>query len=393
MENDCFKNYQDEDLEFANQILTNRKLLNHAQVDEWMKNPQHVQLLDDLAAVYRLHIQKDFSAVKQEEFIRIKESFRKKKHTFKFPIYWVVAASVLFLLGFFYTYYIYDGRDMEYKPVAVEYIQPGMKAELLLSTGERVVLNKETEWIAGQNEQGIRHNAEVGLDYAEAKVQVQGEKPVYNTVSTPKGGFYLLALSDGSKVWVNAETKLRFPVKFVGEDRTVYLQGEAYFDVAYDAVRPFCVKTNCGVDVKVHGTEFNVNTYHPGKVQTVLVSGVVGMQSEENLQEKILSPGQMAVYTEDDGNIKVSQVDIYNYVAWKDGEFVFERQTIEEIMNRLGRWYDIKVTYADESLKHHRFTGSISRYEEVEQVLRLIESAATLHFTIDRNHVHVEKGH
>ena len=208
----------------------------------------------------------------------------------------------------------------------------------------------------------------------------------------PVGGFYQLALSDGSKVWLNSMTELRFPVTFTGEQRKVYLTGEAYFEVTHDSVHPFIVETPDGMEVKVYGTEFNMNTYEKGVVQTVLVKGKVGVRGGVLGKEVVLAPEQMAVYREKTGEIQVENVDPYKYVAWKDGEFVFERETIEEIMERLSRWYDVKVFYSNESLKQKRFTGIVSRHKDIEQVLRLIEGPATLRFDISGNMVTVRGG-
>ena len=227
-----------------------------------------------------------------------------------------------------------------------------------------------------------------GLDYATAKVE--GEEIVYNTMRIPVGGFYQLALSDGSKVWLNSMTELRFPVTFTGEQRKVYLTGEAYFEVTYDTVHPFIVETPDGMEVKVYGTEFNMNTYGKGVVQTVLVKGKVGVRDGVHGKEVMLEPRQMAEYDEKTGMVRVKNVDPYRYIAWKDGEFVFERETIEGIMERLSRWYDVKIFYGKESLKQKRFTGVVSRYEDITQVLRLIEGPATLRFEVKGNVVTVK---
>ena len=125
-----------------------------------------------------------------------------------------------------------------------------------------------------------------------------------------------------------------------------------------------------------------MNTYQKGGVQTVLVKGKVGIRGNLSEKEVMLAPEQMAVYEAETGKIQVENVDPYKYIAWKDGEFVFERETIEEIMERLGRWYDVKVFYTDESLKQKRFTGVVSRYANIEQVLHLIEGPATLRFEV-----------
>lgn len=383
--------YTDEDIEFANLILTDRENLDDAKVEAWMKDLEHVMLLKEFATVYQKRMNIDFNRDKKEEFARLENTIQERKSR-RMTLRWSVAASVILLIGLFVGRMVNEWRDLdEMRMLAeTERIVPGVKAELILSTGERVVLNQQRVSIEGVNETGIQNDSVTGLNYTMAKVQ--GEELVYNTMRIPVGGFYQLALSDGSKVWLNSMTELRFPVAFTGEERKVYLTGEAYFEVAPDSKHPFIVVTEEGMEVKVYGTEFNMSTYQHGVVQTVLVSGKVGIRVNATGKEVMLAPKQMAEYSEKTGMVRVEEADPYRYIAWKDGEFVFERETIEEIMERLGRWYDVKVFYENESLKQKRFTGVISRYENIEQVLRLIEGPATLRFEVKGNVVMVKYG-
>lgn len=383
--------YNDEDIEFANLILTDRENLDDAEVNAWMEDPEHVKLLQEFATAYQVRMNKNFDRDKEKEFARLERDIYERKSR-RMTLRWSVAASIILLVGLFVGRTVTEWRDLDDARVLAktERNVPGAKAELILSTGERVVLDRKNVTIEGLNEMGIRNDSVTGLDYATAKVE--GKEIMYNTMRIPVGGFYQLALSDGSKVWLNSMTELRFPVTFTGEQRKVYLTGEAYFEVTHDSVHPFIVETPDGMEVKVYGTEFNMNTYEKGVVQTVLVKGKVGVRGGVLGKEVVLAPEQMAVYREKTGEIQVENVDPYKYVAWKDGEFVFERETIEEIMERLSRWYDVKVFYSDESLKQKRFTGAISRYKDIEQVLHLIEGPATLHFEIKGNVVTVQGG-
>ena len=383
--------YTDEDIEFANLILTDRGNLDDAKVEVWMKDPEHVMLLKEFATVYQKRMNIDFNRDKKEEFARLENTIQERKSR-RMTLRWSVAASVILFIGLFVGRMVNEWRNLdEMRMLAeTERIVPGVKAELILSTGERVVLNQQCVSIEGVNETGIKNDSVTGLNYTTAKVQ--GEGMIYNTMRIPVGGFYQLALSDGSKVWLNSMTEFRFPVAFTGEERKVYLTGEAYFEVAPNSKHPFIVVTEEGMEVKVYGTEFNMNTYQHGVVQTVLVSGKVGIRVNATGKEVMLAPRQMAEYSEKTGMVRVEDTDPYRYIAWKDGEFVFERETIEEIMERLGRWYDVKVFYENESLKQKRFTGVISRYEDIEQVLRLIEGPATLRFEVKGNVVTVKYG-
>ena len=180
-------------------------------------------------------------------------------------------------------------------------------------------------------------------------------------------------------MWLNSMTKLRYPVTFRGEQRNVYLAGEAYFDVAKDADHPFVVNVE-GMEVKVYGTRFNVNTLEEGVVQTVLERGKVSVKALKTGEEVMLKPDDMAEFYKESGMVKVGKVDPFTYTAWKDGKFVFENATIETIMSRLGRWYDIKVFYGDEQVKNQTFTGIITRHSNVKDLLYLIGETAMVQF-------------
>ena len=381
--------YNDEDIEFANLILTDRENLDDAEVDAWMEDPEHVKLLKEFATAYQVRMNKNFDQDKEEEFARLERDIYERKSR-RMTLRWSVAASVILLVGLFVGRTVIEWRDLDDARVQAktERNVPGAKAELILSTGERVVLDRKNVAIEGLNEMGIRNDSVTGLDYATAKVE--GKEIMYNTMRIPVGGFYQLALSDGSKVWLNSMTELRFPVTFAGEERKVYLTGEAYFEVARDSVHPFIVATDEGMEVKVYGTEFNVDTYRKGMVKTTLVNGKVGIRVSATGEEVRLSPNQMALFMRATQSIQVENVDPYGAVAWKDGKFVFEDEPIEEIMERLSRWYDVKVFYANERIKKHTFTGIITRFADISDVLHLMEETAAVEFRIQGDTVTVK---
>ena len=385
--------YTDEDIEFANLILTDRENLDDAEVVEWMKDSGHVMLLKEFATVYQQRVDIDFNRDKKEEFARLENTIQERKSR-RMTLRWSVAASVILLVGLFVGRAVDEWRDLdEMRMLAkTERIVPGVKAELILSTGERVCLAQRSEFIEGMKECGIRNDSLAGLNYVGAKIQGEemGEEIVYNTMQIPVGGFYQLKLADGTRVWLNSLTQLRFPVTFTGEERKVYLTGEAYFEVTRDSVHPFIVATDEGMEVKVYGTEFNVDTYRKGTVKTTLVNGKVGIRVSATGEEMRLSPNQMALFTKATQSIQVENVDSYGVVAWKDGKFVFEDEPIEEIMERLSRWYDVKVFYANERIKKHTFTGIITRFADISDVLHLMEETAAVEFRIQGDTVTVK---
>ena len=331
----------------------------------------------------------------KERFLKsIHQSYAGKVRKRRIIHYWPVAASVGLLVGVFVGFALNEWSQMKADQgiAQTERIVPGVKAELILSTGERVCLAQRSEFIEGMKESGIRNDSLAGLNYVGAKIQGKeiGEEIVYNTMQIPVGGFYQLKLADGTKVWLNSLTQLRFPVTFAGEERKVYLTGEAYFEVARDSVHPFIVATDEGMEVKVYGTEFNVDTYRKGTVKTTLVNGKVGIRVSATGEEVRLSPNQMALFTKATQSVQVENVDPYGAIAWKDGKFVFEDEPIEEIMERLSRWYDVKVFYANERIKKHTFTGIITRFADISDVLHLMEETAAVEFRIQGDTVTVK---
>lgn len=377
--------YTDEDIEFANLILIDRENQDDAEVEAWMEDPEHVMLLKEFATVYQKRRNVDFNRDKKEEFVRLENTIQERKSR-RMTLRWSVAASIILMVGLFVGRTVNEWRDLDDARLVAgtERIVPGVKAELILSTGERVVLNQQSVSIEGVNETGIQNDSVCGLNYVCAKVKGGeiSEDVVFNTMQVPVGGFYQLKLADGTKVWLNSQTQLRFPVAFAGEERKVYLTGEAYFEVARDSVYPFIVATDEGMEVKVYGTEFNIDTYRQGTIKTTLVNGKVGIRVKVTGEEVKLLPNQMALFMVATQSVRVEDVDPYGAVAWKDGKFVFEDEPIEEIMERLSRWYDVKVFYANERIKKHTFTGIITRFADISDVLHLMEETAAVEFSV-----------
>ena len=274
-------------------------------------------------------------------------------------------------------------EDYQLEKSATPSISPGRaQAELILPQGEHIMLGEETAIIGS----GIE-NKDHTLNYQVSAPYPKEQQESLHILRIPRGGEYTLVLADSTVVFLNAESKLQYPARFEGKERKVYLSGEAYFDVKANPEKPFIV-TAGGMDVRVYGTEFIVTAYEGESVRTVLVEGKVGVKTTEGSEEVQLHPGQMA---EREGNgIVVQEVDTYTYTAWKDGKFVFEEENIERIMERLARWYNLNVFYANESVKNQLFNGVLTRFTEVEDILRVIEQTATVEFEIKGNTVIVK---
>ncbi|RPD39617.1 FecR family protein [Chitinophaga barathri] len=260
----------------------------------------------------------------------------------------------------------------------------GDKATLTLADGTVIALDTaKNGTLAAQGGAQIAKSAGMQLVYIEDGAREDGP-PVYNTITTPKGGQYQVQLPDGSRVWLNAASSLRFPASFHGGNRRVELHGEAYFDIKGDAAHPFIV-TIPDMEVTVLGTEFNVSAYERGKQKTVLIKGAVKVQAPHNTA--VLRPGQSA---ELQGGSRLQVADdpyAEDAAAWKDGMFIFTNEPLDEIMAQLSRWYNIESDYEKESLKGKIFTGQISRGEKLSEVLKMLEMTGTIHFRIENGTV------
>ena len=211
-----------------------------------------------------------------------------------------------------------------------------------------------------------------------------GDKEVMNKIIVPTGGEYNLILSDGTWVYLNAESVITYPQKFVGEKREVTLEGEAYFQVTASKERPFVVKTK-DMDVLVTGTEFNVKAYpDESNVQTTLLRGKVAVFAGIDKKEKIeIKPNQQAEWSRENVKLQVREVDPDLFVAWKNGHFIFRQDRLENIMKTLARWYDMEVVYLDESIKNMAFAGKLDRSEDITPILNVLR--ATDKLTVEVN--------
>lgn len=300
----------------------------------------------------------------------------------------VAAASVCLLIAIGIGIYdrVQPGQVM---PMAVNaQIEPGCaKAKLYLSSGEEVVLSKEPQSLTE------RHTF-IDVDGEGAVVYRKGgesspEAGVYNRLVVERGGEYKLILSDGSEVWVNSATVLEYPVVFSGNRRIVKLNGEAYFKVQADSLRPFIVVVAGGMEVCALGTEFNVNTYAERFVESVLVKGKISVGKED--RRVTLRPAQLAVYDRETGQTDVKDVDIRKYVDWKSGEFIFSDDCLEEIMKKITLWYDCEVVFTDQSLKDMRLSGNMRRYDSVEKILHYLEITTGAKFAVKGRTIFVGK--
>ena len=273
-----------------------------------------------------------------------------------------------------------------------EVIKPGEhKAVLITGGGERITLSDSTlSPIQEQNGMIVNvTNNKVSYILPEDSLCTQGS-PIFNTLQIPRGGEYFLTLADGTEVWLNAETEIRYPVQFTGDKRIVYLDGEAYFTVAPDKNKPFTV-VSTHASVSVLGTQFNFRAYPDERdVQTTLVSGSVIMQSEKYKQQIKLVPGEQGVLEKNSAKLMKQEVNTYLYTAWKDGRFAFRDARLEDLFNILARWYDLSVFYQSPEAKDIRFTGDLNKTDDFKSILKIIEQNERVIFTVNQRTVFIQ---
>ncbi len=264
------------------------------------------------------------------------------------------------------------------KPVKHDIAPGGNKAILTLANGNTLVLtDAKNGKLASQGGVVISKTADGQIKYAGSDQNALSNTLVYNIATTPKGGQYQFILSDGTKVWLNSASSIKYPVSFIGNERRVELTGEAYFEVAHNAAKPFRVVSN-GQTVEVLGTHFNINAYaDENAVKTTLLQGSVKVSSAGS--SSVIKPGEQAQFNNGKINV-VSGVDLDAAVAWKNGLFYFEDSNIQEVMRQFARWYDVDVKYEGELPLRH-FSGEISRNINATQMLDIL-SFKKIHYKL-----------
>lgn len=318
------------------------------------------------------------TVLKEAMFQQIRSGMRPRLVSLQKKIYFCMAGAAAVLLLLVSGYWFFETGRHSNKPqsnivsLALKDIQPGHDAAILtLADGKQILLDSATGIIGKQA--GITViNLNGLLSY---KTKDKSDKIIYNTIATARGNQYQLLLADGSKIWLNSASSLRFPVSFTDSVREVeLLTGEAYFEIARNPSKPFHVRTS-DLMVEVLGTHFNVNAYsEDGPVKTTLVEGSVKLSmgnSSPGLQHtSVLLPRQQAVWNEN--KFLISEPDIAQVVAWKNGQFEFDNTDLATIMKQISRWYDIDVSYKEKP-SNEKFGGSISMKLPLSDVLKLLE--------------------
>jgi len=348
------------------------------QLKRWLdEDPRHREILESLhnGANLAKEIERFDHFPARDSWKKISNRISAAERTRKLKR-WGIAAAIIVSVGigsFLATKYFFQNEPPQ-TDIAQQQISPGQpKAFIELADGQKWDLQHIDE----QQENSLREEAGIALSGntiidSGSDIPMNGGNPYEPiTLVTPVGGEYKLILEDGSEVWLNADTRLIFPKRFEPEQRRVELDGEAYFKVAKESDRTFIVSLK-EMDIEVLGTEFNISAYNNDHfVKTTLVNGSI------NVENNLLLPGEQADFNKDLKTFEIKKVDVNQYIAWKNGRFVFVHQSLEEISRVLSRWYDVEFVFSIALLKEIPFSGEFLRYESLNTVFEIFEKTGT----------------
>ena len=359
------------------------------ELNEWRSvSPRHEELFQRMLSSE--HVEKSISRfVKTEEeeergWRQLQQKARSGRSVRKIKWFPYAAAIVLILSVGGVFYFSGDKEQTEILPIAKNEVQvPGSRAVLILPDGRKVDLENEVLRSDLAQSDSLLLISTRSLKYRD--IDSPDTTEVFHTLEIPRGGEYLLTLSDGTMIYLNSESTLSFPVKFQGKERKVYLTGEAYFKVAKNTEHPFVV-TAGELEVLVTGTTFGVRAYKDEKdIQTTLESGQVTVRVEGKSVK--LVPNKQVLFNKLTMGMEVRDVDVDLYLAWADGRLVYDNCPLEKILTDLGRWYNIDVFYSRDELRSYQFSLNMKKHEEFIQVLELIGKTGEVQFEVKDNTV------
>ena len=350
-----------------------------------------------------IHLLKDTYDILDEEDIfriwqnidRFNKSQKHKIHTIQIRRIISIAASALILISLGILGYSYiNNKNTEYQFASSDITDNLEESRLILSDGEQIALNKDESTVSLDNDKVVINN--------ENTIDLSGRKPSndkkvqMNEVVVPYGKRTELLLADGTKVWLNAGSRLAFPTKFTNETREVYLTGEGCFKVTKNESQPFIVNAN-DLGIKVLGTHFNVAAYPDDEsIETILVEGSVELSKRKTFglssKSVLLEPLQKATFNKDEREISVSdEPDADVYIAWTEGWFTFSQQSLEQVFTKLERFYNIEIIIPANFPSNEKITGKLDLKDSLEEVLKVLSDVAKINYRITNNQVLVDK--
>ena len=374
----------------------------HDELDAWVEgSDSNMRLFEELTDEKNLeeNLRKLEAFKTGEAYDRVSSEIRqKKKNPFSRKWQFTVAASLIVFAAiavvvFYFTRSDFKQRQKVTEVKAAEIGPGGKRAILVMNNGKRVQLNGNSDSTFHEFNSVILTKQKDVLSYEPMKV---GDSAIiYNTLLTPRGGEFQLVLADGTKVWLNAESSLRYPVAFIGNERRVELKGEAYFEVAASPVRvgervgkrPFVISVN-GKEVEVLGTHFNINGYADNEVNKIsLLEGRIRIRGEGS-QGVVLDRGQEAEISPAGRVSIISSGDVEGAIAWKKGVFHFKDATIDEVMKEMSRWYDVEFEFRTKPT--HHFNADIPRDVPVSKLIHFLELTNRVHFKVEGKKIIVD---
>ncbi|QEH41216.1 FecR domain-containing protein [Chitinophaga sp. XS-30] len=379
--------------QYASGVLTEEE---KRELEQLLAQPGREELAERIAAMIGEDDHTSYTVteeITQETFRRIMAADKPlRRSTQPAGRWWLAAAAVVLLCLAAGAYFLLDPGEQPAQTVQQQQEMPEKDpgrntAVLYLEDNSAVELDS-----AGNGFVAAQGGTSVMLANGELAYVPPPEgsslSVTYNRIATPRGGEFTIILSDGTKVWLNAASSLRFPTVFSGEKREVELTGEAYLQVAEDKAHPFEVKIR-DVNIAVLGTQFNIMGYEDETgIVTTLVSGSVRVTAPGS-EAKLLVPGQHAVVENKTGALYVEKADVAEETAWKNGSIHFERVNIRQIMRQVSRWYDVDVQYRG-NVADMDFTCTVSRRDKLSKLLTLLEMTAAVHFTMEGNTIIVQ---
>ncbi len=340
-------------------------------------HPEGEQLLarvrDERSIAAKKEMYASFSADKSWE--RIRKVTGKKSSGMMYRMFWWAAVFALPLAVAASILLVNKSKQEDRPQYIVDAYFESNKTMLELPGGKCIALDTVKNVTKELNDFGVTLAEGQGLDYSGLD-SVMDAKVEYHKVVVPRGGEYNLKLADGTNVWMFAESEIRFPTRFEGNKREVYLSGEAYFEVHHDPVHPFYVKTK-SLDVKVLGTSFNVKAYNNMEVvETSLVEGLV------SVKDNVLRPNMQAVFHKNTGDFSYRKINGESYRLRKERVFVFDEERLDDILQEMARWYDFEIFYQNPEMADKRFGFKLEKYEHVDTLLDILELTGEVRFTM-----------
>lgn len=357
-------------------------------LNEWLKeDEEHIRyffrqqnLQDNLHPPFSLSDIDSKSALKN---IICQAGIRKRS----FPLWQKLTAAAIILIGMTVIFHlIYTPSSKSSYTTAIS-VTPS--AILTLPSGEEITFDKwSSQKITGNNKK-IAYVENSCIHYTQG--DSISTSPIYHHLEIPRGSEFFLILSDNTKIWLNAETKVKFPEQFSIDERKIFIEGEAYMEVSHQPERPFKVIIS-NYEITVLGTSFNVNTYPEESVTRItLVDGKVEVCSEITHQKVSLLPGEQALIHKGSNVISKKNVDPDIDCSWHYGRIIFKNTSLKEILHKFARWYDVRIIWEDESLKNITFSGEMKKYDSIEQSLHVIGQTNEVNFKIQNRTIIVKR--